>query len=85
MKYFIICDFATIKCDHIKMAEILSENEIEFRNHNNFCWELDIPKEFGLPFFETVAENIHYLFKAYIDRHSFLLVVKADEYYPTEG
>lgn len=83
MKYFMICDFATITCDRAKVAEILAENEINYSNHNNFLWELDVPKTFGSPFIETIAENIHYLFHNYTDTNSFLLVVRADEYYST--
>lgn len=83
MKYFLFCDFSTISCDRARVAEILTENNISFGNHNNFCWELDVPNTFGLPMIETTAENVHYLFDNYIDCNSFLLVVKADEYYPT--
>ena len=82
MKYFLICDFSTILCDRTKVAEILSENEISFENHNNFCWELDVPTSFGNPFCESDSESIHSLFLDYLNRDSFFLVVKADEYYP---
>lgn len=84
MKYFLIIDFSTISCDCAKVAEILAENEISFVNHNNSFWELDVPNTFGTPMLETTAENIHYLFDNYLDKDSFLLVVKADECYPIE-
>lgn len=84
MKYFLICDFSTISCDRAKVAEILSDNEISFTNHNNFCWELDVPKTFGNPFCESDAESIYVLFHDYLNPDSLLLVVKADEYYPNE-
>ena len=82
VKYFLICDFSTISCDRAKVAEILSENEISFTNHNNFCWELDVPKSFGSPFCDSDSEAIHSLFLNNLNKNSFLLVVKADEYYP---
>ena len=82
VKYFLICDFSTISCDRVKVAEILSENEISFTNHNNFCWELDVPDSFGSPFCDTVSDSIYSLFLNYLNKNSFLLVVKADEYYP---
>lgn len=82
MKYFMICDFSSISCDRFKIAEILLENEISFTNINNFCWELDIPKTFGSPFCDFVAESIYSLFLPYLNKESFLLVVKADEYFP---
>lgn len=84
MKYFMFCDFSTISCDRSKIAEILSDNKIEFTNRNNFLWELDVPETFGSPFIENIAEAIHYLFHDYADANSVLVVVKADEYYPTE-
>lgn len=84
MKYFLFCDFSTMSCDRAKVAEVLSENEILFINHNNFIWELDVPNTFGVPMIDTTAENIHYLFEKYTNRDSFLLVVKADEHFPTE-
>lgn len=84
MKYFLICDFSTMSCDKSKVAEILSEAEIDFVNHNNFFWELDVPDTVCLPTTESTAETIHYLFHNYIDKSSFLLVVKADEHYPIE-
>lgn len=82
MKYFLICDFSTISCDRSKVAEILSENEITFTNHNDFCWELDVPASFGSPFCDSDSESIYYLFQDYLNKNSFLLVVKSDEYYP---
>lgn len=82
VKYFLICDFSTISCDRAKVAEILSENEISFTNLNNFFWELDVPATFGNPFCDTCSESIHSLFLNYLNKNSFLLVVKADEYYP---
>lgn len=81
MKYFLICDFSTISCERSEVGNILLDNGISFINHNNFFWELDVPDTFGIPFFETISENIHYLFKKYINRNSLFLVVKADEYY----
>lgn len=83
MKYFLICDFATISCDTFAIAKILSDNEIQFRNINNFCWELDVSKDFGYPFCDSVAEAVQSLFVHYLNKNSFLLVVKADEYYPS--
>ena len=84
MKYFLFCDFATIKCYHSKIAKILEENEINFINHNDFFWELDVPTSFGSPMYadRTPAEEIRDLFHNCVDRNSFLLVVKADEYFP---
>lgn len=84
MKYFLICNFSTIKCDRSKIAEILDENKISFSNHNDFFWALDVPTSFGSPMYADLspAEEIHDLFHDYVDRHSFLLVVKADEYFP---
>lgn len=80
MKYFLICDFSTLSCNRQTVANILTENEISFINHNNFCWELDVPNETGNPFTEIIAEFIRCLFLKYCDKDSFLLVVKADEY-----
>ena len=84
MKYFLFCDFSTVSCERKTIAEILEKNEIEFINHNNFLWELEVPSTFGDPFCDTVADAIYCLFLNYIDRHSHLLVVKADEYSPNE-
>lgn len=78
------CDLGTISCDRAKVAEILSSNDIEFHNHNNYLWELDVPETVGSPFIATVSEAIHYLFNEYTNINSLLLVVKPDEYYPTE-
>ena len=84
MKYFLICDFSTISCDRSKVAKILSGNEILFENRNNFCWELEVPTSFGNPFCASNSESIHDLFLNYLNKNSFLLLVKADEYYPNE-
>ena len=80
MKYFLICDFSTLSCNRAKVAEILSENEINFLNHNNFFWELNVPENFGTPFNDTVAEDIHYLFADFQKPDTLLVVVKAEEY-----
>lgn len=80
MKYFLVCDFSTLSCDRQTVANILYSHEITFINHNNFCWELDVPDTFENPFTNNVSEDIAYLFNDYCDKNSFLLVIKAEEY-----
>lgn len=81
MKYFMFCDFSTIKCDKYQIAQILTSNNINFVNRNNHLWELDVPKEFFTPFFGSSSEQISLLFDDFSTDETMLLVVKADDYW----
>lgn len=81
MKYFLICDFSTINCDRVQFSEILEENNIEFSNRNNFCWELDIPNDFQTPFCDNTSEQLINLFSKYLTQASQIMAIKCDEFY----
>lgn len=80
MKHFLICDFSTITCDREMVAEVLTSHNIPFINHNNFCWELNIPNDFLTPFSDSESEELYALLVKYCKKDSLLLIVKADEY-----
>lgn len=86
MKYFLIFDFARISCDRAKIAEILESKNFKYINHNDVLWEVEIDPLFPCDFVDTTASLIHGLFLKYFqtDTDTALLVVKAEEYFPTE-
>lgn len=83
--YFLLIDFATISCSREDVAKLLTEWGISFYNQNDYVMYLTVPDNFARTPFDTDCNerDIYELFTEYLSYNSFLLVVKADEYYPT--
>lgn len=79
MKYFIYCDFSTLKCTKFEFAQKLNSFATHYRNHNDYIWELEIDDMFSIPYSDNSCETIYIQFSDFVDSHSIFKVFKASE------
>lgn len=58
MKFFIYCDFATLKCSRKEFAEKLSTICSSVININNFLWEIEYDEFSVIPYSDNQCETI---------------------------
>lgn len=79
MKYFIYCDFSTLKCTKYEFAKKLQSFTTNFCNLNNFFWEIEIDELSLVPYSNNFCESIYLQLQDLVDSHSVLKVFKIEE------
>lgn len=79
MKYFIYCDFSTLKCTKFEFAEKLNSFATYYRNHNDYIWELEVNDISLIPYSDNDCETIYMQFSDSVNSHSIFKVFKASE------
>lgn len=79
MKYFIYCDFSTLKCTKFEFAKKLNSFSTHYRNHNDYIWELEIDNMSFIPYSDNSCETIYIQFSDFVDSHSIFKVFKVSE------
>ena len=79
MKFFIYCDFSTLKCTKFEFAKKLQTIS------TNFFWEIEIDELSLIPYSDNSCETIYHQLEDFVDSHSTLKVFKVEESFGNEA
>lgn len=85
MKYFIYCDFSTLKCTKFEFAKKLESFTKHFHNLNDFFWEIEIDELALIPYSNNSCETVYNQLTDLLDSHSILKVFKVEESFGSEA
>ena len=85
MKFFIYCDFSTLKCTKFEFAKKLQTISTNFCNINDFFWEIEIDELSLIPYSDNSCETLYHQLEDFVDSHSILKVFKVEESFGNEA